>query len=735
MQKPMMLLFSRVLAARVLYLIVAGVLLAIVLPAVARAETCPNAQFRTGASANLPDCRAYEMVTPPYKDGYQVVNSTAFETENGLSIIAESLGVFAGSESDSFLGGVYDFARTASGWRTTAVSPPASQFPNGEDPRQPIAPDGSTLWSLERINAKSEGEAGVIYIRKPDGTFVEVGPMRTSSGAGGEVKIIGSSRDLSHVLFRMSVGFWPFDTTAYPYDKSLYEYDRAGESQPALVGVSGGVGSSSLISQCGVSLGTPTMLEGGFNPVSADGSIVFFTPNGADRERCGGAQPPVDELFARVDESQTVAVSEPSLSYCSSSSCTDAEFQGASADGSKAFFTSAQSEEVPGVTDTTNNLYEAELGEVGGEWVRRSVVQVSAGDTSGAGARVQGVSAISEDGSHVYFAAQGVLAPNAGAAVEPGTGLPQHAAAGADNLYLYERDAAYPDGRIVFIAQLSPSDYADWEGAAKENSEYRKQATNNGDFFVFSSVADLTPDDTTTNGERQLFEYDALNGTLVRVSIGQNGFNDDGNNLPEGSTEFAIEGRTLSEDGSYVFFESPGGLTPQALNREEVVGGASSYANNIYEYHNGNVYLISDGRDTSAQRGESLVTLVATDASGADIFFTTSDPLVAQDTDTTSDLYDARIDGGFPAAVSLLPACSGDDCQGKLGASPVLLSPSSEFQAGGNPPLAAFAPAVKAKAKPKAKLKTGPGKCKKSYAKRRGKCVKSRAKKSVRGRR
>jgi hypothetical protein len=111
------------------------------------------------------------------------------------------------------------------------------------------------------------------------------------------------------------------------------------------------------------------------------------------------------------------------------------------------------------------------------------------------------------------------------------------------------------------------------------------------------------------------------------------------------------------------------GLTPRALNDVPVVGVGPGLAENVYEWEadgsevdgrvecheaGGCVSLISDGSDASEGHGTgalssaSSVELKGVSTSGDDVFFTTADELVGQDTDTQLDFYDARVNGGFP---------------------------------------------------------------------------------------
>jgi DNA-binding beta-propeller fold protein YncE len=697
------------------------------------------------AIGGLPDGRAYEMVTPVEKAG-SVVGGDAIAAD-GSSLVGYSEAAFAGLTDGELAPGTaayYRFTRTSSGWTTTPLTCCGLQ--------------GVSVGVNDSVWHPAQVDSGVdhLFLGSADGSMSDIGPVWPPAlGREGLPESVysveGAASDASHgVVFTITKPFllWPFDTTkAVGFTSSLYEYTGTENSTPTLVGVSGGPGSTTLIGQCGTSLGPSAEVFSGshYNSVSESGQTVFFTVTGADHNNCGGTQRPVNELFARVGGSQTVAVSEPSTADCSACNTAtpmDAIFEGASADGSKVFFTTTQ-QLTNSDTDTTRDLYEYDFNAPAGQ----RLIQVSAGGTGdatpGAGADVGGVSRISEDGSHVYFVANGVLttSPSPGAqgygahgeAVSSGA----VAQAGAENLYVFDTETK----QTAFIAELcsgpgasggvadvqcpsnlnsdpwnygaNHNDQALWSHGAEGGDKRPVQSTPDGGFLAFTSYGDLTADDTSIT--RQVFQYDAQTGMLVRVSIGQDGFHDNGNanagdarivGQPYTTTTRGGEiARTMSDDGSYVFFESPVGLTPHALD-DVAIDSEGDFAQNVYEYHEGHVSLISDGKDTSfipsvsGQSQKSGVFLIGTSASGGDVFFTTADPLVPQDTDTQVDIYDARIGGGFPAP-NLPPACQGDACQAPPSTPPLFGAPSSaSFSGAGNLPPSPPSLVTKPKAKP-----------------------------------
>ncbi len=705
---------------------------------------CPN-EASPGFRTYLPECRAYEMVTPPYKEGFPI-NGDAVSAE-GSQLLVESLGNFLTPEGrlpegTGILGHFYRIARTEAGWESAPLDAPSSRFP--EFAVLSMSPDfASSLW-LASVPGQSSAD---VYLDPPSGPLTHVGPGAPPGVAELALTYLGASENLSHDLFAVhspNVGLeenrlWPGDTTFSEVRPSLYEYAGVGNVEPSLVGVSdeqrvAHIPESHLISDCGTVLGSsPNPGRDMYNAISNSGETVFFTA-----EECSGS-PSVNELYARISQERTVAISEPAHplaqgsgpgpeecdATCAAATHEPGIFVGASEDGSKVFFLTAQPL-LNGDEDTKTDLYEAEIEGEGAHARIGKLIQLSHDPNAGQAAEVQGVARVSEDGSHMYFVARGVLT------AEPDLSLRaehQVAVAGEENLYVYERDARYPGGHTSFIGTLSTADKEDWSPRDSRPA----QATPDGSFLVFQSTADLTPDQEGRTEAGQVFEYDAENKTLARVSRGRNGYNEDGNSstypatipiqdyeLDEPTTRFTH--LAVSADGSRVFFSSPAALTVQALNGV-VIGDREAtpvYALNIYEYHDGQIGLISDGHDVLSANEHATTQLIGTDGTGLDVFFMTADPLVPQDTDTQIDIYDARMEGGFGSPPE--PAgCSPGACKGPAGEVPSLLTPASTSalaEVVSAPPGPALPPKQKAVKKKAKKLKRRPSAHKKRNAKK-----------------
>ncbi len=698
--------------------------------------------------------RHYEMVTPLYKGGYGVASLRA-AAPDGESMVFKSLGAFAGSPSSHAIN-EYVARRGSSGWSTASLMPAASVLPSLVGP---VAWDFSPNLEVsltEGIRGTSLGNAStheredVFVLHQTDAADVPSSysiagmALKALKDVPLKVNYLGSSPDFSHILFQATPTepLLPLATAEHTRVGQTYDLAVSGEGAPGLRLVDLNDKGELIDPNCGAALGTEIGATSRFNAIAADGSEIFFT---TDANRAGGAcdgsvgtvnpaNPAI--VFARVDGERTLEVSVPLASDCAvgapcaSATQMRAQFNGANEAGTCVFFMTAQPL-VTGDTDTGNDLYVARIGHPGesgnicdpsagrpaGAEVT-SLTQLSHDPHGGEAAEVQGVVSMSSDGSRVYFVAHGLLSegPNAEGRVP---------VKGADNLYFDETGSGKAP---TFIADLCsgpeesgevsdgacPSSIPREEGNGADTklwlgSEGERETADDGRYLLFPSYGQLLSSDV--DRAEDLYRYDALTGTLDRVSAGENGDDADGNNSAFGvllrgtsvgeedgvahpSAKALLGSRSISEDGSRIVFISSEPLSPDATIGLE----------NAYEWHlqpgetEGRVSLISTGHSTEP------VNEVLMSASGRDVFFITSEGLVSGDTDGLPDVYDARLGEGFPEPAAEPEPCSGDACQGPLTNPAPLLVPGSVSQAPGEnvPAPPASMPAKKSKPKPKA---------------------------------
>lgn len=639
----------------------------------AMAENCPNAALREqNNSTQLPDCRAYELVTPVFKEGFAPFMEAITDDgrvgfiSNG-NISDNELGCASGTGCNSYVA-----ARSSSGWSTTALAPSGALY-NGNGNASVLTKDlRASLWQLSR--ADESVSLSDVYEKRPDGTLTRRGPLadpdKVPPAAPGGAQLtsvmgpqIGASDDLSHVIFSVKAPLAFPDIVRPDEVNNLYEL-VAGNETPRFVGV------DNAGQQIGAHYPFPCMTFAGnvahsaYHAMSTDGRVIFWVLN-----MCVP-----DQLFARINGSTTVAVS---ASQCTrgpgdpggpcDTAPAPALFEGANAAGTRVYFTTSQ-QLVNGDTDSAQDLYVCDipsgtLAPVGSANPCPDLREVSgaAGD-----ADVQGVTRISDDGSRVYFVAKGVLASNAGANDEP-------AVAGADNLYVWQRDVAHPGGSTTFVGKLDPGDNLNLWG--NEGSGARMaQSTDDGRYLLLATYAPLINNGplADTDTSQDVYRYDAESGAMKRLSTSANG---QGGNAPGQDATFTPASYklvrptdpvrpALSDDGGTVAFS-----TAEALSSTDTNGGFDTYM-----WRDGRVTLLSSGGpsidDALAGRFEARVS-----PSGRDIYFMTTARLISNDGDTQTDIYDARVDGGFD--LSPPPSCTADACQGERSSPPPASKPDS----------------------------------------------------------
>jgi hypothetical protein len=636
----------------------------------------PERTFTTQAEAGsfaLADNRAFEMVSPPDKGGAPV---EALTREGGL-IIASEDGNALTYVVDGALGEEVQGNRSpewqqvlanrgSSEWSSQDIATPNSKAKGISPGLAPEYQFFSSDLSHALVDPVGQGAEpplapgvtqATIYVRdNAAATFLPlISEANTAPGTqfGARVQFVSATADLSHVVLISGVAL-----TGPGSAPGFYEW-------------AGNV--LQLISVQPNGKPAKGAIELGFfgrvlnHAISDDGSRIVWT---LKEENSGRGH-----LYMRdTTRGQTIqldaaeGVAEPNIG--------SAQFQTASSDGSRVFFTDKQRLTPDSTAETAQgtgkpDLYECDIVEENGK-LTCELTDLTVDHNTGEHAFVQNfIFGTSDDASSVYLIAQGVLAGN-----ENGNG--ETAQAGRDNLYELHLNGG--EWSTTFIATLSSEDSPEWEGGTtKSDTAFLTARTSpNGRYLAFMSAAPITGYDnvdasSAAKGARdqEVFLYDSTAASLRCVSCNPSGARPAGvldtvesgeglgllvdrrkiwaelahehwlaGNIPgwtaQSLTSALFQSRYLSDEGR-LYFNSPDSLVPAARNAKE----------NVYQYEpsgvgscesssGGCVELLTPGTS------EKESAFIEATPDGSDVFFVTESQLLPQDTDTAFDIYDAR---------------------------------------------------------------------------------------------
>ena len=550
----------------------------------------------------LPDSRAYELVTPPDKEGAADMfggypEEPLQRTHAGADLIqgAEERGVSSES-GDQFLldahfsafgplpasgGNSYVFSRhpvtghpEREEWSYTSLVSPALGLQSvfGETTHLVEPADFSKVAIRDAVGAPegSVGTVGTILLGAPGGPYTTLHvdqPHHTETGNRGleETEVITGSRDLGVMILASDNpalaegGACEHNSCPVPPLHHLYEW--AGGELSALEVLSDG---SRL--PCGAFIGDLNSAEEfDDGAVSADGSKVFFTApypyGGPEYEDVKGCpvesehrfvkNPP--EIYMRSGE-ETVEVSAPEEGAPEHRAGFAASFVRASEDGSRVFFTSEGelTKNDAGIHDTELYEYDTETGKL---------TRISAGDSDDAAGEVVPYGTITREsgrgalGTSLSRVTVRMCILSLGVCWLPRTRKGEAPVEGEDNFYVYDTQT----GRTAFIDRGDGG--IEYPGPNPSSTGYAgPEVTSDGRFVLFLGEED-----------GQLYRYDAETESLTCVSCGPGA--SEGYLVPPSVIEsgqrdqaYILPPHSMSEDGSYVFFNTTASLVPQDTN-------------------------------------------------------------------------------------------------------------------------------------------------------------------------
>jgi hypothetical protein len=669
--------------------------------------SCLNQGFRTAASAKLPDCRAYEMVSPVDKNNGDVFAMESLfagphggrnsrsridqATPGGEDITYSVQRSFGDAPSAGWSTQNIASRDPGSGWATHSISPPRRGYTLYFDLGQELqfkgfSEDLCSAWVLEdsglpltagapvgfpnlyrRRNCAEEGYE-LLTNEAPPGYKVEPVPPGSTYVPYPQ----GFSDDGTRTVFRADA---KLTSRACETPGIFQVYESVGEGTLRLVSALPNGDGSCTHASVGINEGghSDYRRDNVSSAVSADGKRVYWTHTGLSSPTDDKGR---GEIYLRLNADQPQsAISE---GHCTqpARACTIPVSGG----GNPAFWAADPSGSTA-IYQNGENLFEFDAETQGKQLIAEGV---------------KGLLGTSENVSRIYLLSTKALdetANSEGAKAQPGK----------PNLFLYERGQGF-----TFIATL------DREDTGAENSglflapdniqpSYRAaRVTASGGTVAFLSRGRPTGYDNTDaqsqEPDAEVYLYEASSRQLHCVSCNPSGARPSGRKTGEEVgkpfwTAASIPGwetdlqpsRLLSADGKRLFFES----------YEALVLTDANGARDVYEWEAPGTGDCSEGGSAFAASAGGCLSLISSgenpadsefidaSADGGDVFFTTNSSLLPQDPGLV-DLYDARVGGGFPSSPAPAPACEGEACQGPPAPPNDPTPGSSSFEGAGN---------------------------------------------------
>jgi hypothetical protein len=622
------------------------------------ADSCPNAGIRASEHASfLPDCRAYEMVSPAEKNGGDVSASPSRTRAavSGNAVQFVSMTGFGEVHGSNSVATEYVSTRSSSGWATHGITPPQQPpaFPAWRNRYQgDFSDDLSTgiYFALSPVTNEDPNVAQLrnLYVRRD---LLRTGPgaYQLLTGCTGctsplappppaqileDPALAGNTADFRHVIFESPVDLTP---AATGNGNKLYE---SVDGHVRLAGIlpdgtpaqesAAGLGALN-VDGLGTSQYTP-------NTISTDGTRIIFTAGPFTDPTTLGLKVfgRIGDLYMRINGSSTIKLNVSERSTADPNGPQPAMYGGASADDSKVFFISSELLTDDATPGGGLNLYMYDLNAPAGHHLTLVTHDNNPTDDFTGTYRAEYVVGTSADGSYVYFWGTNGLLPG------QGTGANK-----TELLYVWH------NGELRFIGSDGTlnQDPVNWGELGTVNAHIPRltRVSPDGRQVVFATKSPETAQSVGYDNRSascgqgaciEVYLYSSDTDRLTCVSC------DPGGAQPGGDAGFATNSEdttvltstrhlthVLSDDGQRVFFDTPDPLVARDSNGKR----------DVYEYDaaTGRVSLISTGRSSS----DSF--FVEATPNGSDVYFTTRQQLAGIDTDEGVDLYDARIDGGI----------------------------------------------------------------------------------------